>query len=72
MSQLTNSEFGEAVGCDETTASRLRGGTRIPSLSLYIRIHDAFNLDWHNMAQAYKGGGETFSRLLRQQVFKDE
>jgi|HubBroStandDraft_2_1064218.scaffolds.fasta_scaffold01427_10 transcriptional regulator with XRE-family HTH domain len=37
--------FGELVGCDYTTASRLLSGDRRPSTDLLNRICDAFGLD---------------------------
>lgn len=68
---MTNREFGEHVGVDHTTASRLRSGKRLPSCGLFIRIVTTFDLDWDKAAKAYLRGSDAFGALLRDYVFKD-
>ncbi len=42
---MTNQRFADLVGCNFTTASRLRNGRRLPSHNMYHRICKAFKLD---------------------------
>src|SRR5688500_9702187 len=69
VSRVTNEQFGEAVGCDYTMASRLRNGQRLPSRELLERIVNAYGLDGNEALRATAGGGESFARFLADHVF---
>jgi transcriptional regulator with XRE-family HTH domain len=66
---LTNIEFANAVGCDETMASRLRNGQRCPSVALLDRIHRVYGLSLEELIAAHKQGPNAVGRLLRRKVF---
>ncbi len=67
--RVTNPEFGDTVGCDYTTASRLRSGERLPSRSLLSSIVKAYNLDANEALDAADKGGEEFAKYLDEMVF---
>jgi hypothetical protein len=67
--RVTNDVFAEKVGCDFTTASRLRNGNRKPSFDLFLRITRAFELDRMDALTAYEAGQESFGQYLRDNVF---
>jgi len=64
----TNFEFADRVGCDFTTASRLRNGQRLPSRDMLSRIIKAFDLDPAEALTASEDPA-TFSAYLREHVF---
>lgn len=66
---INNHEFANAVGCDHTTASRLRSGQRRPSAKMLLRICSAYNLDEGIALRNLGEGAEQFSTWLRQEVF---
>jgi len=72
MTRVTNDEFGAAVGCDFTMASRLRNGARLPSRELLERIVKAYNLDANEALDASSQGGHAFAAYLRRTVFEPE
>ncbi len=68
--RITNDEFGRAVKCDFTMASRLRNGERLPSRELMERIVAAYGLDANEALSASRKGGKAFSAYLRKNVFE--
>lgn len=70
--RVTLDLFAEKTGCHATMASRLRTGKRKPSLSLLLRIGDAFKLPEADLIKAYRGGAESFGAYLRKYVFRDD
>jgi len=74
---LSLHDFGEAVGCDYTTASRLLSGERSPSTRLLARICRVYKLDEGEALrvlaqdQESSGSGRTvrFAAFLKQRVF---
>lgn len=72
--RLTNEEFAQAVGCDFTHASKIRNGSRLPSLPLLIKIRDVYELtspeDSAALLDAYKAGPESFAAYLNSKVFE--
>lgn len=69
MTRLTNPQFAEHVGCDFTTASRIRNGYRLPSLSLFARMVAHYHLDANEAVLAYLAGRDVFREYLNDQVF---
>lgn len=76
---LSLHEFGERVGCDYTTASRLLSGERAPSTRLLARICKEFGLDEGEAlrtlaADQASGKRRTvlFAQYLRREVFRQE
>ncbi len=72
MTRLTNEDFGAAVGCDFTMASRLRNGARLPSRELLGRIVKAYHLDANEALEACGQGGPAFAAYLNRKVFEPE
>jgi transcriptional regulator with XRE-family HTH domain len=70
MTRLTNDQFAEMTGCDFTTASKLKTGTRMPSAVMLAAIYNAFHLDGNELLDAYSGGPTVFSAFLRSKVFQ--
>lgn len=68
--RVTNEEFGAKVGCDFTTASKLRNGTRLPSRELLERIIRAYDLDANDAIQATRS--DTFGDYLKTMIFKSD
>lgn len=68
---MTNAEFGRRVGCNHSTASRLRSGDRLPSVGLMSRISEEFGIPVKTLVEAHQAGPESFSALLRRRVFRD-
>jgi transcriptional regulator with XRE-family HTH domain len=68
--RLTNEAFAEAVGCDFTHASKIRNGSRLPSLPLLIKIREVYALDGNECLDAYAAGPITFARYLNSKVFE--
>lgn len=68
---VTLDEFADRVGCHFTTASRLRGGHRLPGRELLGRIVEAYNLDDKEALTAFTSGKEAFGQLLRDRIFTD-
>lgn len=70
MTRLTNEAFAEAVGCDFTHASKIRNGSRLPSLPLLIKIRRVYALDGNDVLDAYAAGPITFAEYLNSKVFE--
>lgn len=68
---LTNVEFADKVGIHFSMASKLRHGTRAPSVNTVVSIWRAFDLPADEMLQSLEGGAVTFGAFLRQRVFRD-
>jgi transcriptional regulator with XRE-family HTH domain len=68
--RLTNEAFAEAVGCDFTHASKIRNGSRLPSLPLLIKIRQVYALDGNEVLDAYQDGPVTFAAYLNSKVFE--
>lgn len=49
--------------------SRVRNGHRMPSTGMLARICREFDLDHKKYLDAYQAGAESFSALLRAEVF---
>lgn len=69
MTRITNDEFAARVGCDFTHASKIRNGSRLPSLPLLIKIREVYALDGNEVLDAYKAGPVTFAEYLNSKVF---
>lgn len=72
MTRLTHTDVAERVGRDFTTISRLRAGTRGPSLELFVNIITAFNLDANEVVRAYTKGPAKFAEYLNNVAFQTE
>lgn len=70
MTRLTNEEFAAAVGCDFTHASKIRNGSRLPSLPLLIKIRRVYALDGNEVMDAYEQGPVRFAAYLNSKVFE--
>lgn len=68
---LSNQQFADRVGCDFTTASRLRNGQRRPSVALMTRISEEFGLPLDELVDAHNQGPKAFGKLLTLKVFND-
>jgi transcriptional regulator with XRE-family HTH domain len=68
--RLTNEAFAEAVGCDFTHASKIRNGSRLPSLQLLIKIREVYALDGNEVLDAYAAGSGPFAEYLNSKVFE--
>jgi len=74
---LSLHQFGEAVGCDYTTASRLLSGERAPSTRLLARICKVYGLDEGDALRTLAADQENestrltvgFADWLRENVF---
>ena len=66
--KITNYEFGDAIGCDFTMASRVRRGERLPSRDLLANIVKAYNLDANDALDACVSG-EEFAKYLDEMIF---
>lgn len=64
----SNGSFARRVGCDHTTASRLRSGTRMPSPTMLNKICEAYGLDKSVALTKYAEGRKAFSAWLRERV----
>jgi transcriptional regulator with XRE-family HTH domain len=76
---ITLHEFGDRVGCDYTTASRLLSGDRMPSTRLLARICTAFKLDHGEALRTLEkdqlradGLATGFAQYLKDQIFEGE
>jgi transcriptional regulator with XRE-family HTH domain len=69
MTRITNEAFADAVGCDFTHASKIRNGSRLPSLPLLIKIRRVYGLDGNEVLDAYAAGPSTFAEYLNSKVF---
>lgn len=67
--QMTNQEFADAIGCHHSMASRLRSGSRLPSIDLMERISQEFQIPITELLSARREGAEEFGRVLRDRVF---
>lgn len=63
--QVTNAEWGKAVGCSHSMASRLRRGKRLPSVALLGRIAKEFDIPEGELLRAHGRGPESFARVLK-------
>lgn len=70
MPRLKNEDFAEAVGCDFTTASKIRNGSRLPSLPLLVKIREVYGLDGNEALDAYGHGPSVFAAYLNSKVFE--
>lgn len=66
---VTNREFAEATGCDDTMASRLRNGKRLPGADLLLRIHEAYQVPLDALHDARTRGRKAMGELLRNSIF---
>lgn len=69
MSQMTNEEFGAAIGVSDSYASYLRSGQRSPSGKLLVTIIFAFDLPRDETLKTYQEGPAAFGLYLRERVF---
>lgn len=69
---MTNEQFAQKVGCDYTTASRLRNGQRLTSVSVLVKIADEWDLDLEELVRVHDSGKENFGEFLRLHVFSQE
>lgn len=75
---LSLHDFGSAVECDYTTASRLLSGERAPSTRLLARICRAYGLDEgkalrilaHDQETSSDGRTLLFAAFLKESVFE--
>lgn len=51
-SVVSNSVVGKALGVHFTTASRIRSGSRVPSVPLMLKIEKVFEWELHEQAHA--------------------
>lgn len=72
MTRLTNDEFAAAVGTDFTTASKLRNGSRLPSMKVAADIWRVYELDGNELFTAYLEGPVVFAAYLRSKVFEPQ
>lgn len=70
--RLTNPEFAEAVGVDFTHASKIRNGSRLPSLPVLVKIREVYGLDGNEALDAYAQGPEVFAGYLNSKVFEPD
>lgn len=70
MTRLTNEQFAEDTGCDFTTASKIRNGSRLPSLSLFVRMVNHYGLDANEGVKAYLRGRKAFTQWMNDRVFE--
>jgi len=66
---MTLDEFAKRAKCHLSTASRLRSGERLPSLSLLARLGREFELPYDELIDAYEQGRPAFAAYLRTNVF---
>lgn len=66
---VSNKGFADMVHCSVSMASRLRNGSRLPSLELIGRIAESFGLDEIELIAQYRNGRRAFSKYLRGEVF---
>lgn len=67
---VSNREFADMVGCDYTTASRIRNGKRKVSLKLFNKIITVFKLDCDEALSAFEK--DQFGPFLQENVFNVE
>lgn len=65
---MTNVEFGAAVGCHHSMASRIRNGHRLPGVDLMTRISEQFDIPMSTMLKARKAGPGEMAKLLGKRV----
>lgn len=70
--KITNEEFASRVGIHFTMASKLRNGSRKPSVETLIAMRDAFGLDGNDILDAYSKGAESLGEYVRQAIFNEE
>ncbi|MEV0237586.1 helix-turn-helix transcriptional regulator [Nonomuraea sp. NPDC050786] len=70
MTRLTNFAFAKAMGCDHSTASKIRDGKRLPSLSLFARMVGYYELDANEGIRAYLRGRQAFVQWMNDRVFE--
>jgi transcriptional regulator with XRE-family HTH domain len=66
---MTLEDFASRVDCHLSTASRLRSGERLPSLTLLARIGREFELPLPELVAQYERGRPAFAEYLRTNVF---
>lgn len=66
--RMTNVEFGRAVGCSHSMASRIRTGQRLPGLDLMNRISEAFSIPIPTLMKARKAGAGAMAELLEKRI----
>ena len=66
---MTLEEFASRADCHLSTASRVRSGERLPSLSLLARIGREFELPLNELIMYYERGRPAFAEYLRTNVF---
>lgn len=67
---MTLEVFASRVDCHLSTASRLRSGERLPSLTLLARIGREFKLPLPELVAQYEKGRPAFAKYLRTRVFE--
>lgn len=65
---ISNVEFGAAVGCDHSMASRIRSGHRLPGLDLMTRISEEFGIPMSTLLKARQAGPAEIAKLLARRV----
>lgn len=63
--KLTNRELGDAIGVSPSMASRIRNGSRLPSVDGLRRISKEFDLPLDTLVLAHGRGAEHFGELMR-------
>jgi transcriptional regulator with XRE-family HTH domain len=66
---MTLEDFASRVDCHLSTASRLRSGERLPSLTLLARIGREFKLPLNELIGHYERGRPAFAKYLRTHIF---
>ena len=67
---MTLEQFARRAQCHISTASRLRSGERLPSLTLLARLGREFELPFDELIDAYERGRPAFAAYLRTSVFE--
>lgn len=69
MRVITNAEFADRVGLHFSSVSKIRRGTRLPSVDKLEVISKEFNLPADEVLKKASEGPEVFSAYLREEVF---
>jgi transcriptional regulator with XRE-family HTH domain len=64
--RVTNDDFARQLGIHFTMASKLRNGSRKPSIDTLLRIREAYDIDGNALLDAY--ASETLHLLLEQRI----
>lgn len=72
QNHVTNEEFGAEIGVSFTMASKIRSGSRRPSIKVMSQISQKYHLPLIELVEAHAKGGTEVAKYLHEHLFDIE